>query len=272
MNKISKKATLVLKTSDLLSSSNNNVLSLAGIYSSQYGSFNNKLSSFTWYNINLRTLLGDMYDKYDEFNLCLNQMNSAQSCTDSIADNRNLYITMGGLPWINQTYSVRNSRNSTMANIGTLNFNATGSVRISYSSDSILTFGKSQELCNLTLEYNRIVDDVVALPTTSITGLSASGAITTNTITVTGTAVGGTVQIGMIVVGAGIPSNTFITLISGSTYTLSNNLTIAMTSVGITINVTYPNVVFIFDIFGIPKNDDNKNGDRLPIKSFIPAC
>ena len=34
-----------------------------------YGTGNSTLSSFTWTNINLRTLLGDMFDKYDSFML-----------------------------------------------------------------------------------------------------------------------------------------------------------------------------------------------------------
>ena len=35
-------------------------------------STNSIKTSFTWANINLRSLLGDMYDRYDRFNLCLN--------------------------------------------------------------------------------------------------------------------------------------------------------------------------------------------------------
>ena len=61
-------ASLVLKTSDLTSKSDY----VYGVpYVNQSGSMNAKGSSITWNNINLRTLLGDMYDRYDIFNICL---------------------------------------------------------------------------------------------------------------------------------------------------------------------------------------------------------
>ena len=51
-------ASLILRTGDLPSNSSNNV-----------GSADLYYTNMTWYNINLRTLLGNMYDKYDKFNL-----------------------------------------------------------------------------------------------------------------------------------------------------------------------------------------------------------
>ena len=55
-------ATLILKTSDISSTP------------STIGSSNTNKSQLYWNNINLRTLLGDLYDKYDTFNLCLNSI------------------------------------------------------------------------------------------------------------------------------------------------------------------------------------------------------
>jgi hypothetical protein len=51
-------ASLILRTSDLTANSTNNV-----------GSSDANFTNMTWSNINLRTLLGAMYDKYDTFNL-----------------------------------------------------------------------------------------------------------------------------------------------------------------------------------------------------------
>ena len=42
------------------------------VLSTTTSSNNTSRTSFTWNNIDLRMLLGDMYDKYDRFNLCLN--------------------------------------------------------------------------------------------------------------------------------------------------------------------------------------------------------
>ena len=57
---------LVLRTSDLTVNATN-----------QYGTVDQYRTTYTWNNINLRTVLGDMYDKYDTFNLCLNTVSSA---------------------------------------------------------------------------------------------------------------------------------------------------------------------------------------------------
>jgi hypothetical protein len=273
-----RKASLVLKTTDLTTNVTNTLNGT--IFSSQYGSFNNKLSSFTWNNINLRTLLGDMYDMFDEFNLCLNTISTAQcSSIDTISDNKNVYIKLSGLPWLNQTYNVKTINNGNTTNIATFNFTAENAATQYYYSNNIATFGKSQDSCNMTIEYSRILDDTIPLPTLTITGLLVTGTSGTNTVTYSGTATGGTLAVGMVIVAnngiiPSFPYNTFITNIniSTTTITLSNNLIASPSGLAATISGTYPNAIFIFDIFGIPKNDDNKNGDRLPIKSFIPAC
>jgi hypothetical protein len=269
-----RKASLVLKTTDLTTNVTNTLNGT--IFSSQYGSFNNKLSSFTWNNINLRTLLGDMYDMFDEFNLCLNTISTAQcSAIDTISDNKNVYIKLGGLPWMNQTYNVKTLNNGNFTNIATFNFTTADASTQYYYSNNIATFGKSQDSCNLTIEYSRIVDDTVPLPTgPTITGITISGAGGTNTVTYTGTVAGGTLAVGMLIsTTSGIPNSTFITNINTSTttLTLNNNLTTTLSASTPTFSFAYPNTIFIFDIFGIPKNDDNKNGNRLPTKSFIPA-
>ena len=54
-------ACLVLKT---------NVLTTNGT-TNAFGSGNSTLSSFTWTNINLRTSLGDKFEKYDRYLLLL---------------------------------------------------------------------------------------------------------------------------------------------------------------------------------------------------------
>ena len=55
-------ATLVLRSGDLPAPPNNPNPNNNG-FSDQYH------TNMTWTNINLRTVLGDMYDKYDKFNL-----------------------------------------------------------------------------------------------------------------------------------------------------------------------------------------------------------
>lgn len=54
--------------------------------------------TFKFSNINIREILGDMYDKYDKFKLCLNGFQMGGS---TIAD-RVCYIRISGLSWVGE--------------------------------------------------------------------------------------------------------------------------------------------------------------------------
>ena len=62
--------------------------------------------------INLRTLLGDMFDKYDRYLLLL--QNISQSNVGSIAttDDKAILINMSGLSFVNSTYIQKLQLNS----------------------------------------------------------------------------------------------------------------------------------------------------------------
>jgi len=184
-------ASLVLKTSDFTTDP---LFATLNPYNTSRGSCNRQLSSLTWNNINLRTLLGDMYNDYDIFNLCLNTISTSLAPAQIDANNefKAVSIKISGLPFINQTYNVKNGCNGNSTIISTFNFIDSQAITQSYYSNNIATFGKSQEQCSITIEYYKIIDDNLASP------LNA-----------------------------------------------------------------YPNAVFVFDIFGIPKDKSNPNGSRL---------
>jgi hypothetical protein len=100
---MSQTASLVLKTFDLTYGSTTN----AGV-ADTLG------TTFTWYNINLRVLLGDMYDQYDRFNLNLNTVATSKSPSylQDTENERCNYITIGGLQWVNNTYNTSSSNNT----------------------------------------------------------------------------------------------------------------------------------------------------------------
>lgn len=148
-------ASLILKGYDLTSTENN------------FGVCNSLNTSFTWKNINLRTVLGNMYDKYDTFNICLNTIccstppaNLGVSYGNSDINNLHVIINISGLPFINQTYSQSNNRNTSSTPIGAFTFpTATTQVGLqSFYSSNVATFGKSQELCNITISYSKVLD------------------------------------------------------------------------------------------------------------------
>jgi hypothetical protein len=148
-------ATLILRTSDISSTP------------STVGSSNTNKSQLGWININLRTLLGDLYDKYDTFNLCLNSISCSTPAEALGADygnddinNLNHLVSIGGLPFINQTYSQSLRCNSNLAPLGVFIYpSATTTVGYRVYNDSgILTFGKSQEQCNININLTRVSD------------------------------------------------------------------------------------------------------------------
>ena len=176
----------------------------------------NGLATMTWDNINLRTLLGEMYDRYDLFNLSLNAVATAKITTTVGAiyntavppvlisagfatndyDNLNVLLNITGLPFINQGYNCKTGYNTPSTTLGTFVFPSTAnssSTQLYYGS-SCATFGKNQETCSLTISYTRIMDGNLAVTPTAY---------------------------------------------------------------------PYPNIVFVFDIFGIDKKVDNKNSTRM---------
>ena len=75
--------------------------------------------NFTWENINFRTVLGDMYDKYDIFNLTVTYIATSKlSVVFADADNTNVIMNISGLPFIKQTYNQSRFCNGTSAVLG----------------------------------------------------------------------------------------------------------------------------------------------------------
>ena len=130
-------ASFVLRTNDAVSDTN--------------------LTTHTWSNINLRTLMGnDMYDKYDLFMLKPILIATAANPTinwGTTPDDRNLVLNIRGLPFLN------NLNSTTLTKLPSCVF-STLITRIglttSTNGGTILTFGKYQELVDLTIFYSRL--------------------------------------------------------------------------------------------------------------------
>jgi hypothetical protein len=166
-------STLYLKTSDLSNTG------------TETGLASEKNTVLTWNNINLRTLLGNMYEEYDTFNLSLTSVSSSKTpaalgANFGNSDINNLLLTLyiEGLPFLNNTYDVSHRGNTGRAVLGVVTYpatNATINVRV-FNQSGTLTFGKSQEQCNITLTFKRVSDDgtpetVDAFPNTNFTFL-----------------------------------------------------------------------------------------------------
>lgn len=144
-------AKLILKTSDLPTGDSN-----------QIGSCDANRTSFVWNNVDLRNILGSLYDKYDTFNLNLNTFASSLNPTilygGTTGEDRQLTVLMKGLPFINSTYNCVTGNNTGTTTLGSIYFVA-GQTTYQTFNNNFITFAKNQEKCNISINYTRILDD-----------------------------------------------------------------------------------------------------------------
>lgn len=140
-----------------------------------YGTANSTLTSMLFTNINMRTVMGDLYDSYNSYNIALTAVITPLSTlvagtTDS---DRKLLVYMSGLGWKNNTYNFANRNNSGESAIGVVCFPgsqpATGGVAsdVSYTNvvatcqtyDSVFsgTFGKNDDIVNIGISYRKAI-------------------------------------------------------------------------------------------------------------------
>ena len=124
-------------------------------------------TSYTWKNINLRNLLGDMYDKYDFYNLTLDticNLTSDVALGSTLAYDLNNYLTISGLPFINQSYntSTGNVTNSTF--LTPYNFVRSQANIYYYYNSKAFTFNKNQQSCNINITILRVSDNSKPIP------------------------------------------------------------------------------------------------------------
>ena len=88
---MSENISLTLKTTQI--SPNTTYADYLNTISTEFGQVSEKRTSYTWYNVNLRNLLNPIYDKYDKFNISLNNViTSTQGSTEKT--NKNVWFIM----------------------------------------------------------------------------------------------------------------------------------------------------------------------------------
>ncbi len=170
---------------------------------------NNINTQITWNNINLKTILGPMYEKYDKFNIEL--VSISQPITADIFgvddNDSNVLIQMSGLPFVNNNYSLLTGNNVNSTIIGFYNFsNYNETTTQNYINHSRTFVKDTNYLVNITIKYLRF----------DLTDVSS---------------------------------------------VLVNNL------YGVPISGFYPELVFMFNIHGIPNDKNNHNGSRMQISN-----
>lgn len=134
----------------------------------------------TWKNINLRNILGPLYDKYDTFNFSLsyvcsgpptNALTNADVTSFGRGDVRNLIlnIVVSGLPFIGSNYSQSSQHNTSSVFCGSFFYPAHNNlpnnlmmegcaVTKEFQKSNVITIGKNQEQVNLTITLLRVSD------------------------------------------------------------------------------------------------------------------
>lgn len=154
---------LILKTNHINASTtyadyyNTTVTTTQGIIANNFG-------SFTWYNVCLKDLLGDMYYKYDKFNICLLHTSGCAVGTAAGTNQRVVSVNMSGLSFQN-TYDQTLRKNSGKAFLSVLNITNTANASWSFvnSNKSYHCFIKSNDYVNITIDLLTTVGD--AYPT-----------------------------------------------------------------------------------------------------------
>lgn len=113
---------------------------------------------FTWNNIDLRKVLGDMYDRYDLFKITFvfweqNNIGAFTGLDESV-----LFLNITGLEWENGFYDFSTKSQSNTAKIAILYIaDATGTVQPPFSSFG-LVFRKNKPFCNIRLNFTKTLD------------------------------------------------------------------------------------------------------------------
>jgi len=117
----------------------------------------------TSFNINLKRLLGTMYEEHDGlFILRLNQISYGYGANWPVGEaDKSMTVYLGGLNFVNSTYDVRTGNNTNKCPIALLNVLNNSAGVVSFSPNTCLcNFKKSTDNVVLTFELLRTVDNL----------------------------------------------------------------------------------------------------------------
>ena len=165
---MSESINFVLKSTDI--NSDNTAATYYGLtYTNNIGSVAQNRNSITWNNVNLRMLLGEMYDRYDKFNISLNFIAGSRtgSVVEDAPDNRNVSVRMRGLNFTS-SYSQASGNNNNSIVLSTIQIPLTNNTAWvnNYFTQQYFTFQK-QETATITIDLISVLTDTFPTPTQS---------------------------------------------------------------------------------------------------------
>lgn len=122
-------------------------------------SHNTNNTNFNFDNINLRMVLGDMYDRYERFVLRLDSISFGINATGDYGttqEDETVIICLSGLPFINSTYNFSSRNNINYIQLTPLKFSSNPAISgVQYFTDCYTVFGKAQDMANINIFYQR---------------------------------------------------------------------------------------------------------------------
>ena len=136
--------------------------------STSTGQVTNNRTSYTWYNVNIRNLLDPIYNKYNKFNVSLNNViTSTQGTGSSNANDRQIQVKMSGLMWLS-SYNQTTQRNDSNKVIKLMQFQKAGSGCDSFHfTEQYYTFLKGSDIVNITIYLHNVDTDTYTTTTAS---------------------------------------------------------------------------------------------------------
>lgn len=156
-------AGLVLRTIDIQTYNGQNFSTSLYDTDNELGTISDNGQFLIFKGINMRQVLGTLYDKYDMFNVSLRTYLSAPNSTASV-NNVACSLWLTGLNWVNQTYSVKTKNFNTEACIGGCNFQATTTNgQVTHHSSNTAMFRKGPpDVTDLIIEFKNSAGTIVA--------------------------------------------------------------------------------------------------------------
>lgn len=121
------------------------------------GTINDARTITTWYSINFEEILGDMYNKYDLFNLRVRYIQyNVGAIYGTSANDRSIYFKMSGLNFENSNYDTARG-----CNVGNIIFSSNGFTQASASvvsiDDACITTIRKQKSADITITYINVL-------------------------------------------------------------------------------------------------------------------
>ena len=156
----SETACLILNTFDISTSTDAATFKDLTI-DNQYGTIANNRCTLTWKNVDMRRVLGVLYDKYETFNMYLYQINQSHGFGANATCNVNqqlVDIRIKGLQFLNNGYNAISRNNTNTAFLTSYILNLTSNANASLGTvtpmfnPTIITFGKSVDCVDITID------------------------------------------------------------------------------------------------------------------------